>query len=177
MRSKTADARRERGWQQAAHRPEESSANKGAMSDTYNLQRFVDAQSSVYECVQRELRAGCKTGHWMWFIFPQIQGLGSSAMAQRYAIGSLGEAKAYLEHSILGARLIECTQLLLDVKKRTLAQIVGYPDNLKFRSCMTLFAHAGPERTIFGNALRQYCGGREDEETVKIIALRARFSK
>ena len=147
------------------------------MDDPYNLQRFVDAQSSLYESVRRELRAGCKTGHWMWFMFPQIQGLGSSAMARQYAIASLAEARAYLGHAILGARLIECSQLLLDVKNRTLEEIVGYPDHLKFRSCMTLFAHASSENSIFLNALKQYCGGHEDEQTLKSLSPRERVPK
>src|SRR5258705_13750048 len=113
-----------------------------SMHDPYNLSRFVDAQDPVYEQALAELRQGRKTSHWMWFVFPQIQGLGHSYMAQQFAISSLEEAKAYLQHPILGARLRECTKLVNDTNGRTIHQIFGYPDDLKFHSCMTLFAQA-----------------------------------
>src|SRR5437773_10351896 len=109
------------------------------MTDTFNLQRFIEAQHGSYESVLRELRAGHKRGHWIWYIFPQIEGLGGSAMSHKYAISSQDEAKAYWEHPILGSRLRECTELVLKVEGRTAEQIFPYPDNLKFRSCMTLF--------------------------------------
>jgi uncharacterized protein (DUF1810 family) len=138
------------------------------MNDPYNLQRFVDAQNSVYEQVRSELRQGRKRSHWMWFIFPQIKGLGRSHMADAYAIASKIEAAAYLKHSVLGPRLRECTQLVTQVEGRTLEQILGYPDNLKFRSSMTLFAQAADDdNQLFVAALRKYCNGELDPATVE----------
>ncbi len=104
------------------------------MDDSYNLQRFVDAQDPVYDQVRSELRQGCKTSHWMWFIFPQIQGLGRSYLARKFAISSPEEAGAYLDHPVLGARLVECTTLVIKVTGRTVDQIFGYPDDLKFHN-------------------------------------------
>ena len=116
----------------------------------FHLQRFIDAQDRVYQTVLEELRVGDKRGHWMWDVFPQIQGLGGSAMSQEYAISSRDEAKAYLEHPILGARLRECTQLLMAVEDRTpLSKSSLYPDNLKFRSSLTLFEYSATEPGIF----------------------------
>ena len=112
------------------------------MSDTYDLERFVDAQKDVVQAVTRELSSGRKQSHWMWFVFPQVQGLGQSLMAQRYAIRSLNEAKAYLEHPLLGERLREWTEILLNLQGKSAKQIFGYPDYLKFRSSMTLFSRA-----------------------------------
>jgi len=137
------------------------------MNDPYNLQRFVDAQSSVYEQVRSELRQGRKRSHWMWFIFPQIKGLGRSHMADAYAIASKNEAAAYLKHAVLGPRLRECTHLVTQVEGRTLEQILGYPDNLKFRSSMTLFAQAADDNQLFVAALRKYCNGELDPATVE----------
>jgi uncharacterized protein (DUF1810 family) len=117
------------------------------MTDAHNLQRFLHAQERVYDTVLAELRSGRKTSHWIWFIFPQIAGLGHSAMAQKFAIGSLDEAKSYLQHPILGPRLRACTQLVLDVNGRSAEEIFGYPDHLKFRSCMTLFMAAATDNT------------------------------
>ena len=114
------------------------------MPDPYNLQRFVEAQNPVIDQVRGELRAGCKRSHWMWFVFPQISGLGASPMAKRYAIASLAEAKAYLQHPVLGARLRECTQLVTETEGRTIEEIFGHPDDLKFRSSITLFAKRRP---------------------------------
>jgi uncharacterized protein (DUF1810 family) len=142
------------------------------MSDPYDLQRFIDAQDRVYAQVVAELRAGRKTSHWMWFVFPQIAGLGSSPMAQRYAIRSLEEARAYLAHPVLGARLRECTQLLLDVKGRDISKILGYPDDLKFRSSMTLFAALDDAPALFGVALEQYFSGEPDARTLEILRKR-----
>jgi uncharacterized protein (DUF1810 family) len=122
----------------------------------YNLQRFVDAQAPVYPQVLAELRAGCKTSHWMWFIFPQLEGLGHSPMARRYAISSLAEAAAYLHHPVLGPRLRECCLLLAQIQGRTVDDIFGYPDNLKLRSCLTLFAQATPDNQIFHDVLTKY---------------------
>src|ERR1700677_1361041 len=118
-------------------------------SDGFGLQRFVDAQAGVYERARDELREGRKRSHWMWFIFPQIAGLGFSAMAQRYAIASLDEARAYLRHPILGPRLEECTRLVVAVSGRTATEILGSPDDMKFCSSMSLFAQAAPDRPIF----------------------------
>src|ERR1700678_3684032 len=124
--------------------------------DRFNLERFVDAQASTYEQGRAELVAGEKRSHWMWFIFPQIQGLGSSEMAQRYAISGLEEARAYLKHAVLGPRLKECTALVNAVEGRTLEEIFGYPDDLKFHSSMTLFAEREEARGVFAEALDRY---------------------
>src|ERR1700761_5048249 len=123
------------------------------MDDPHDLQRFVDAQAPVWPQVREELRRGRRASHWMWFVFPQLRGLGHSAMAQRYAIASLEEARAYLAHPVLGARLHECTALVLAAKNRTLAQIFGAPDDMKFCSSMTLFCHAAPQEKLFRDAL------------------------
>jgi uncharacterized protein (DUF1810 family) len=135
--------------------------------DPFDLHRFVEAQAPVYERVLAELKNGRKQSHWMWFIFPQIAGLGHSQMAQRYAISSLREAEAYLKHAILGPRLLECTNLLLQVEDKSALAILGSPDDMKFRSCMTLFAHAAPEEQIFRAAIDTYFGGNEDRSTVE----------
>lgn len=137
------------------------------MPDPYNLQRFVDAQSHHYDDVLAELRAGTKCTHWMWFIFPQIAGLGSSPTAVRYAISSREEAEAYLQHSILGARLRKCTQLVSAVEGRTIEEIFGYPDDLKFHSSMTLFASVTAERQVFMQALDKYFDGKMDQLTLQ----------
>ena len=134
--------------------------------DPFNLQRFVEAQAPVYERVRAELKNGRKQSHWMWFIFPQIAGLGHSTMAQRYAISSRREAEAYIKHAILGPRLLECTTLLLQVDGKSAHAILGSPDDMKFRSCMTLFAHAAPEEQVFRAAIDKYFGGNEDPSTV-----------
>jgi uncharacterized protein (DUF1810 family) len=137
------------------------------VTDRYDLQRFVDAQNRVYDQVCSELREGRKQGHWMWFIFPQIKGLGYSAVAARFAISSRDEAAAYLDHPILGPRLIECTRLVTLVEGRSINQILGYPDDLKFRSCMTLFANATADNQIFLDALQKYFGGEFDRMTLE----------
>ena len=134
--------------------------------DPFDLQRFVDAQAAVYERVRAELKNGRKQSHWMWFIFPQIAGLGHSAMAQRYAISSLDDAKAYLANPVLGPRLRECTSLVLQVVGKSALQILGSPDDMKFRSCMTLFARAAPEEALFRTALEKYFDGVEDSQTL-----------
>ena len=130
------------------------------MSDQYNLQRFVDAQNPVYERVCAELRRGQKTSHWMWFIFPQLKGLGHSEVAMRFGISSKPEAAEYLRHSILGPRLIECTQLINEAEGRSIEQIFGYPDDLKFHSSMTLFASVTSSDSIFNIALDKYFAGK-----------------
>ena len=126
------------------------------MNDPYELQRFIEAQNPVYDRVCAELKQGCKASHWMWFIFPQLQGLGQSAMAKKYAIASADEARAYLEHPILGDRLRECTELVNGVEGRSLSEIFGYPDDMKFRSCMALFASVAADEGVFAEALRKY---------------------
>lgn len=136
------------------------------MADPHDLQRFVDAQDPVADRVCAELRAGQKRGHWMWFVFPQIGGLGVSPMAAKYAISSRAEAAAYLNHPILGPRLRRFTQLVIAVQDRTVEQIFGYPDNLKFRSSMTLFAHATAENKVFTEALDKYFPGGFDPLTL-----------
>ncbi|MDR5797551.1 DUF1810 domain-containing protein [Caballeronia sp. LZ008] len=136
------------------------------MSDPYDLQRFVDAQESVIDDVRAELCAGHKRTHWMWFVFPQIVGLGHSAMAQHYAISSRDEARAYLAHPVLGARLVELTRIVNGLQGRTAGQIFGYPDDMKFHSSMTLFAHAADDPAVFEEALRRYFDGQSDEATL-----------
>ena|SRR5271157_3670120 len=139
------------------------------MADPYNLQRFLDAQKPVYDQVLSELRHGRKTSHWMWFIFPQLEGLGFSPTAQRFAISSLEEAEAYLAHPILGPRLSECTELVTRIEGRQASEVFGYPDDLKFRSCMTLFAHATSQNEVFIQALNKYFGGKSDPATLKLL--------
>ena len=137
------------------------------VNDPYNLRRFMDAQNPVFEQVCSELRNGHKRGHWMWFVFPQIKGLGYSQTAHQFAISSREEAEAYLDHPILGPRLRECTRLVTLVEGRSTNQIFGYPDDLKFRSCMTLFAHATSDNQVFKDALQKFCGGEFDHATLE----------
>ena len=139
------------------------------MSDPFDLQRFVTAQTAVIDAVRAELRTGRKRSHWMWFVFPQIAGLGSSATARRYAIGSLGEAQAYLAHPVLGARLRECAALVLDARDGDAHAIFGSPDDLKFRSSMTLFARAAPGEALFGAALEKFFAGAADPATLELL--------
>jgi len=136
------------------------------MDDPHDLQRFVDAQAPVIDRVRAELAQGRKRSHWMWFIFPQIAGLGYSPMAQRYAIASLDEAQACLAHPILGPRLENCTQLVLAVAGRSASDIFGWPDDMKFRSSMTLFTRAAPDNPVFADALSKYFDGEADVETL-----------
>jgi uncharacterized protein (DUF1810 family) len=139
------------------------------MTIEMKLGEFVDAQAAVYEQVVRELTAGQKRSHWMWFIFPQLAGLGSSHMARKFAIQSLEEARAYLQHAVLGPRLKECTRLMLDAPGNDVSSILGYPDDLKFRSCMTLFAAAEPREPLFQSALDKFFGGQPDSRTLEIL--------
>ena len=139
------------------------------MSDPFDLNRFVVAQQGVYGDVVKELGAGAKRSHWMWFIFPQIAGLGHSAMARKYAIASREEATAYLRQSVLGPRLIECTGLVLAVENRSICQILGSPDDMKFCSSMTLFAQVAADDAIFRGALERYCAGHLDPATLQIL--------
>ncbi|MCE3262139.1 MAG: hypothetical protein K0R43_1218 [Pseudoduganella sp.] len=133
------------------------------------LERFVVAQEGLYQQVLRELSAGRKRSHWMWFVFPQLAGLGASAMAQRYALGSLAEARAYLAHPVLGARLRECSALVLAVQGATIHGIFGSPDNMKFHSSMTLFAQAAPQEPLFRACLDKYFGGEPDRATLSLL--------
>lgn len=141
---------------------------------TFNLERFVNAQTSIYAQARAELAAGRKQSHWMWFIFPQIQGLGSSPTAQRFAISGLDEAIAYLNHPVLGVRLRECAGLVFAVKGRSVSEIFGYPDDLKFHSSVTLFVEAASKRSavdsgdqIFGDLLANYFSGKGDRATLE----------
>jgi uncharacterized protein (DUF1810 family) len=139
------------------------------MSDPHDLQRFMAAQTPLYSQVCAELAAGAKASHWMWFVFPQLKGLGHSPMAQHYGIASLAEAQAYWQHPVLGARLKQCTELMLAVQGKTALQILGSPDNLKFHSSMTLFARAAPDEPVFAQALQKYFGGRADPATLDLL--------
>lgn len=136
------------------------------MVNENDLQRFIEAQARVYETVCGELAAGRKTSHWMWFAFPQLRSLGRSETARFYGIASRSEAEAYWRHPLLGARLKHCTQLVLGVRGRTLHDIFGSPDDLKFRSSMTLFAEVAPEEPAFSEAIEQFCDGVADPLTL-----------
>jgi uncharacterized protein (DUF1810 family) len=140
-------------------------------ADPYDLARFVEAQARCYARVLQELAAGEKTSHWMWFIFPQLRGLGMSSTARRFGLSGLGEARAYLAHPLLGARLRECTRLVLAVEGRTAHEILGSPDDLKLRSCLTLFAQASPlpDSRAFGEALAKYYRGEPDPRTLELL--------
>ena len=144
------------------------------MTDPFDLQRFVAAQDPVLPAVLAELAAGRKRTHWMWFVFPQLTGLGRSAMAQRYALASLSEAQAYLAHPVLGQRLAQCAGLVNGVESRGITAILGTPDDAKFHSCMTLFALAAPEEAVFRTALDKYFGGIPDALTVERVGAQGR---
>jgi uncharacterized protein (DUF1810 family) len=140
-----------------------------AQDMSHDLARFASAQASVYDQALAELRAGRKRTHWMWFVFPQIAGLGASPTARRYAIASLAEARAYLADAVLGPRLIECAGALLAVEGRTAEQILGYPDDLKLRSSMTLFGRAAPEIEVFQEVLNRFYDGKPDPQTLNKV--------
>ena len=137
------------------------------MSDIYHLARFVEAQDRIYEKVCAELRVGEKSSHWMWFIFPQLRGLGHSETATHFGISGQEEARAYLAHPVLAARLRECTQLVNGVRGKSASEIFGYPDDLKFRSSMTLFALSTSENQMFREALDRYFEGQMDSVTAE----------
>jgi uncharacterized protein (DUF1810 family) len=143
------------------------------MEDPFNLERFVSAQADVFEQVLGELHAGEKRGHWIWFIFPQMKGLGHSPQSVHFGVGSLEEAVAYLRHPVLGPRLGRCTRLVTLVEGRTIREILGPPDDMKFRSSMTLFARAAEEAemdpTDFNDALKKYFNGEADPLTVELL--------
>ena len=139
------------------------------MVDSFDLDRFVGAQEGTYARALAEIRAGDKVSHWMWFIFPQFDGLGYSSMARKYSIKSIEEAKAYLAHPVLGARLIECAEAAMGVKGKTANELFGSPDDMKLRSSMTLFAREAEDDAVFIEVLRKYFGGVEDERTVELM--------
>jgi uncharacterized protein (DUF1810 family) len=138
------------------------------LTDSFDLRRFVNAQDPVYRRVVEELSHGRKRTHWMWFVFPQIAGLGFSAMAQRFAIGSRAEAVSYLAHDVLGPRLIECTRLVMATSQKTVTEILGSPDDMKFRSCMTLF-DAVSKQEIFAEAIAAFYPDGKDRATLEIL--------
>lgn len=138
--------------------------------DAFDLDRFISAQTGVFDTALAELEAGQKRSHWMWFVFPQMRGLGMSLMAEKYGIISLEEAKAYLAHPVLGERLRRCTKAVLSVEERSLHAIFGSPDDMKFRSSMTLFAIAeGRNGGLYRQAIDRYCGGRMDQRTLDLL--------
>jgi uncharacterized protein (DUF1810 family) len=138
--------------------------------DPYNLERFLEAQDPVFEDVCSELRAGSKRSHWMWFIFPQMKGLGHSSMATYYAISGLQEAREYLQHGILGPRLVECCELVTAIRGRPIEEVFGQVDSLKFHSSITLFAQAAPENQAFQAALQKYFKGKDDSATLQLLS-------
>jgi len=139
-------------------------------SDPYDLHRFVLAQEHVYASALAELRAGHKRTHWMWFVFPQYDGLGASPTSKTYAIKSVAEAQAYLQHPLLGPRLIECAEALAAVRDLSATEILGYPDDMKLRSSATLFAHVSPAGSVFTRLLDKYFDGQPDETTLRLLA-------
>ncbi len=143
----------------------------GSPSDPHNLNRFVQAQANVYERALREVKTGRKRTHWMWFIFPQLDGLGLSSTSKRYAIRSLDEARAYLEHPILGPRLNACVEAALSVEGKSAHDVFGSPDDLKLRSCATLFALVSPPNSVFELLLEKYYEGRRDDQTTRLVEL------
>jgi len=142
----------------------------GAASDPYDLHRFVQAQEGVYARALAELHDGRKRSHWMWYVFPQIDGLGFSPMTKRYSIKSLAEAEAYLSHPVLGPRLLECFEAVLRVKGRSALEIMGSPDDMKLRSCATLFEQVAPAIAIFGQVIDKYFAGERDAATLRLLA-------
>jgi uncharacterized protein (DUF1810 family) len=139
------------------------------MLDPYSLQRFVEAHDRVYLQVSKELMSGHKKSHWMWFIFPQFAGLGRTPMAQRFALHTLAEARAYSDHPILAPRLTECTRRVIDIQGRSIQTIFAFPDHLKFHSSMTLFACARPDVSIFRDALIQFFDSKVDARTIELL--------
>ena len=139
------------------------------MDTEFNLERFVQAQAPLYASVVKELKAGRKAGHWMWFIFPQIAGLGSSAAAREFAIVSADEAAAYLAHPLLGKRLRDCSALVLAIDNKQAADIFAAPDDLKFHSSMTLFADVAPDEAVFQDCINKFFGGESDPATVDAL--------
>jgi uncharacterized protein (DUF1810 family) len=141
-----------------------------SVADPYSLDRFVEAQADAYEQALAEIRAGRKRSHWMWYVFPQLAGLGSSPMSVQYAIRDRHEAAAFLAHPILGPRLLECTEAVLQIEGRSALEIFGSPDDLKLRSCATLFAAVSPDRSVFHRLIDKYFDGRHDPRTIQRMA-------
>ena len=139
------------------------------MNSDITLNRFLSAQQNVYPQVLKELQYGQKTSHWMWFIFPQIEGLGHSSTAKYYSIKTIEEAKEYITHPILGARLLECSKIILEIENKTADDIFGYPDNAKLKSSMTLLNFVSPEHKEFAEVLKKYFSGKQDEQTLSIL--------
>jgi uncharacterized protein (DUF1810 family) len=139
------------------------------MKSKYNLNRFIDAQKYIYEQVISELSNGNKQTHWMWFIFPQINGLGRSSIAELYSIKNKEEAIAYLENPILGKKIRECTEIILNINGKTASQIFGFPDDMKLKSSMTLFAYISDSHSIFHRVLDKYFDGKEDKKTLDLL--------
>lgn len=144
-------------------------------SNAYDLSRFVDAQHHDYAVALSEIRAGRKRSHWMWYIFPQYAGLGSSPTSKLYAIKSLAEARAYLNHPILGPRLVECAEAVLGIEGRSASEIFGSPDDLKLKSCATLFAQAAPTGSVFDRLLSKYFRGEQDPQTLRLLGTAAKL--
>lgn len=140
-----------------------------SIKDQFNLERFITVQKSVIDSVLTELRDGRKLTHWMWFIFPQLKGLGRSPDADYYGISSLAEAQSYLKDATLGPRLLECTRLVNDIQNRSIQHIFGHTDSMKFRSCMTLFSQVDPTQSLFMEALNKYFGGQPDALTIDLL--------
>jgi uncharacterized protein (DUF1810 family) len=138
-------------------------------SDPFNLSRFLKAQELDYEQALSEIKGGQKRTHWMWYIFPQIDGLAFSSMSKQYSIKSIEEAQAYFNHPVLGSRLLECAEAVIDVEGRSIAEIFGSPDDLKLRSCATLFKSVLPSGSIFDRILEKYCHGAQDDKTLRLL--------
>ena len=138
-------------------------------TDPFNLNRFTKAQEGVYDRAMAELNAGYKRTHWMWFIFPQIDGLGHSSISRRYAIKGIEEARAYLKHPLLGARLSDCAEAVLGIEGRSAAEMFGFPDDLKLRSSMTLFAAVSRQGSVFDRVLEKFFKGQQDEKTLQLL--------
>jgi uncharacterized protein (DUF1810 family) len=145
------------------------SSDASSRDDPFDLERFVAAQRPLYATALTELRSGDKRTHWMWFVFPQVIGLGASSTARHYAIRSREEARRYLDHPVLGPRLRECAEAILAVEGRTASDIFGYPDDLKLKSSMTLFAGVEGPGSVFERVLAKYCGGRRCERTLELL--------
>jgi uncharacterized protein (DUF1810 family) len=139
------------------------------MNDPFDLNRFVEAQENDYEVALSEIKAGEKRTHWMWYIFPQIDGLAYSSTSKKYSIKSIEEAQAYLNHSVLGIRLLECAKAVVEVEGRSIAEIFGSPDDLKLRSCATLFVSVSPSETVFEQILQKYYHGVRDAKTLHLL--------
>jgi uncharacterized protein (DUF1810 family) len=148
-----------------------NSSDSGKTHDPFDLGRFVQAQEGVYPRALSEIRSGRKTTHWIWFVFPQIDGLGFSSTAKYYAIKSIDEARAYLAHPVLGPRLLEIAEAAVEVEGRSAHEIFGSPDDLKLRSCATLFACVSPPGSVFERLLGKYYGGERDDKTLRLLGL------